>query len=226
MSSVRPTPESSANATSATGFATLARRISVLTTNLLATGIVLVGGLALGWQVLAWWQEDVPANPAVSSAGGNALRGVPDSPFESAQELWTKAGPLKVERLSGDRAAALAAMRAWCLEGDVLVTAGEAGPGEQAFLQRLADETPALERGDIAVYVPKGEPTMVVTVSRSRERIVAWSFALQSSRHAPRAVSDDGTRSVPTTSWTLYHFRPATPGAVMDIPNSSGEPTR
>jgi hypothetical protein len=219
-------PEPTARPTSATGYAALARRISRLTTNLLATAIVLVGGLALGWQVLAWWQEDIPVDAAPSSAVGNALRGVPDSPFEPAQELWTKAGPLKIEQLSGDRAAALAAMRAWCLEGDVLVTAGQAGPGEQTYLKRLADETPVEEQGDLALYVPQGEPTMVVAVSRARERIVAWSFALPGSRHSLRAVLGDGTRSVPATfSWTLYHFRPATPGAVIDLPKTAAEPT-
>jgi hypothetical protein len=179
-------------------FAALARRISGWTTNLLATAIVLVAGLGLGWQVLAWWHEKPPAVAGSAELTSASLPLIGDS-----SEFWTTHGPLKIERVSGGQEVAVAAMRAFCREIDVgdgtpthfvraPVPATLGGPGEQRFVAKLQDETPLEEAGDLALYQPRGQTVMVVAVSRSRQRIVGWSFALE----------------VEEEMWSLYHFQP------------------
>jgi hypothetical protein len=66
------------------------------------------------------------------------------------------------------------------------------GPGEERFVTKLEDETPLEEAGDLALYQPRGQTAMVVAVSRSRQRIVGWSFGLESEKGL----------------WSLYHFQP------------------
>ncbi|HZN34299.1 MAG TPA: hypothetical protein VFB80_10785, partial [Pirellulaceae bacterium] len=91
------------------GFGRLARRIATWTTNLLATAIVLAAGLAMGWQVLAWWRERPEAEAAAALPPEAALPAIAES-----REFWTRGGPLRIERVRGDAAAAQAAMREFC----------------------------------------------------------------------------------------------------------------
>jgi hypothetical protein len=179
----------------------LAKNISGWTTNLLATAIVLVGGLGLGWQVLAWW-HDAP-QPAASANPDLVAANLPL--VGESREFWTTHGPLKIERVSGGQEEAVAAMRAFCRGIDIArgdgtpthfvgtpVPATLGGPGEERFVSKLQDETPLEEAGDLALYQPRGQTAMVVAVSRSRQRIVGWSFALE---------AEGGM-------WSLYHFQP------------------
>ena len=185
-----PTPTRRA---SEEGFGTLAKRISVWTTNLLATAIVLVGGMGLGWQVLAWWHEELPSSSVALTAANLPL-------VDGSREFWTTHGPLKIERVFGSHEDALAVMRAFCRginfassDGTRSVPATLSGSGEERFVAKLMDESPLEETGDLALYQPRGQTGMVVAVSRSRQRIVGWSFALE---------AEEGM-------WSLYHFQPA-----------------
>jgi len=185
LSHSEPTP---AQGTSAVSFGALAKSISAWTTNLLATAIVLAGGLALGWQVLAWWHEApqmATANPELAAAN---LPLVDDS-----REFWTSHGPLKIERVRGSEADAVAGM--WSYQKATIAgseAAATLGPGEKRFLAALQGQTPLEESGDLTLYQPRGQTAMVVAVSRPQQRIVGWSFALESEHEL----------------WTLYHFRP------------------
>jgi len=215
--SVSTSESKPAQSASGRSFGELARRISVWTTNLLATAIVLVGGLGLGWQVLAWWRGE-PAVAGTESLSRASLPLVGDS-----REFWTTHGPLKIERVSGGQENAVAAMRAFCRGIDVGSGDGTpthcvgapvpttlGGPGEQRFVAKLQDERPLEEAGDLALYQPRGQSAMVVAVSRSRQRIVGWSFGLE---------LEQGT-------WSLYHFQP-TPrmiGVMAPEPKAGNSP--
>src|SRR5688572_20692834 len=82
-------------------FAALARRVSTVTTNLLATAIVLVMGLALGCQVLSWWydQRQTPAIEQVLSTSDTSL-------LSAGREFSTQHGALFVQRVHGGPEAA------------------------------------------------------------------------------------------------------------------------
>ena len=173
------------------GFALLARRMAAWTTNLLATAIVLAAGLAMGWQVLAWWHERPQPEAAAALPPEAALPAIAES-----REFWTRGGPLRIERVKGDAAAAQAAMREFCRQSTALQSdAAVAGPGEAQFVASLSQQTPLETAGEIDLYQPPGQTAMVVAVSKSSRRIVAWSLA------APRGEGE----------WSLFHFRPQAP---------------
>jgi len=170
-------------------FAGVARRIGLWTTILLATAIVLVGGLAVGWQVVGWWKEE-PTNLAGQAAGLEAV----DLPLlGKGREFWTRGGLLKVERVAGGLGEAQAAMRAFCRESGPAAERAEAGKGEAEFVEKLVRQTPLEEVKSIAVYQPAGQGAMAVAVDRGAKRIVGWSFAME---------AEEG-------GWSVYHFRPA-----------------
>jgi hypothetical protein len=162
------------------GFARLSRRIGGWTANLLATAIVLVAGLAIGRQIMIWWHEAAPPQPVEAAAKG-------DLPEAAPAEIrwWTARGPLTVEHIQGNQAAVLAAMRRRCLEAPIGQIAGQwtapAGPGEERYVARLANERPVEQTEDLDLHEPRGGPTMVVAVARRQRRIAAWSFALPDS---------------------------------------------
>ena len=163
------------------GYGRLARRIGSWTANLLATAIVLAASLAIGRQIVLWWHEVRPRDPA------EKLAAAADLPAATPEEIrwWTTRGPLTVERIQGDEAAALAAMRRRCLEAPIGQMAGQwsapAGTGEERYVARLAIDRPVEQTEDLDLYQPGGGPTMVVAIARRQRRIAAWSFALPDS---------------------------------------------
>jgi hypothetical protein len=188
MASPSPsTDTASATAPAPGGFGRLARRIAGWSANLLATALVLVAGLSVGRQVLVWWYETPPQQAAV--AGSEQLP--PETPGEL--RLWTARGPMSLERVVGDRDAALALMRERSASFPIGPVAQPAGPGEQRFLEKLAKLAPVEQTKELDLYVPSGEVTMVVAVSRTGPRIAAWSFALEAE----------------PSCWTCYTFCPA-----------------
>src|SRR5262245_25635041 len=183
------------------GFGRLARRIATWTTNLLATAIVLAAGLAMGWQVLAWWHER-PQPEVAAPLPELSLPAIAES-----REFWTRGGPLRIERVHGDAVAAQAAMREFCRQGSVLQSEAAAGPGEAQFVASLTQQTPLETAGEIDLYLPPGQTAMVVAVSRSSRRIVSWSLSAQ------RGEGE----------WSLFHFRPQAPsiaGSPWMVPRS------
>ena len=183
------------SATQARDFAGLARQISAWTTNLLASAIVLAGGLAIGWQVIGWWHEE-SVSAAINHEPALARPKLPL--IDQGQEFWTTSGLLKVERLNGTHRDAVAGMRAFCRTSPLVGHETESKPGEAVLLEQLAKQTPLEEVGEIALYQPSGQDAMVVSVDRRAGRIVGWSFALAAGQK----------------SWSLYHFRPAAGASV------------
>ena len=182
--------------TAAPGFGRLSQRIAGWTANLLATALVLVAGLAVGRQVLVWWNES-PPQPIAGTIDSSVP---PETPGEL--RLWTTRGPAAISGVVGERAAALTLMRKECHR---LVAAAaehhgafpdrDLGPGEQQLLEKLAKLTPVEQTEGLRVYeyLPGGDVTMVVAVRRQAPRIAAWSFALQAQ----------------PTHWSCYTFCPA-----------------
>ena len=188
------------------GYALLARRIGGWTANLLATAIVLVASLAIGRQIIAWWREAEPAAAAASE----------ELPDAAPAELrwWTAHGPLTRERVRGDEAAVLAAMRRRCREVPAgLLASGQAslaGPGEERFVARLANEQPVEQTEDLDLYQPSGGPAQVVAVARQTRRIAAWSFALP------------GNAAEGEAAWSCYTIHAA--GGVAKMPAAGAPP--
>jgi hypothetical protein len=171
-------PAADSTPTDTGGFGRLARRIAGWTANLLATALVLVAGLGVGRQVLVWWYESPPATAV------NREQLPPETPAEL--RMWTSRGPLALERVVGDQAAAVAAMKKQCQSlapGSELPKGvsqeRDVGPGEQRFLEKLAKFAPVEQTKELDLYAPPGDVTMVVAVCRGQPRIAAWSFALE-----------------------------------------------
>lgn len=168
-------------------FAAVGKRVSAWTTKLLATAIVLAGGLALGWQIIGWWHEE----SAATSVDASVTAGLPD--LTAGQEFMTRSGALKIERIRGDASQALAAMEQFCRTITPTVLSRPADEAETRFVAELAERSPLKEMGEVALYQPRGQKSMVVAVSQSSKRIVGWSFALP----------------VKEGVWSVYHFQPA-----------------
>ena len=169
------------------GFGGLARRIAGWTANLLATAIVLVAGLAMGRQVLVWWYEQPP--PTLAALDGHLPQEMPQD-----LRLWTAHGPLSINRIAGDKTAALAAMRRGCASASPgRPKAAIAGPGEQRFVARLAKLVPVEQTKELDLFVPDEQVPMVVAVNRQNRRIASWSFGLE----------------VEQGAWSCYTFCPA-----------------
>jgi hypothetical protein len=169
-------------------YGTLARRISDWTTNILAAGIIVAIGLALGWQITGWFREPSAA-PSLTDAA-NVSVSLPL--IANEHEFLTSSGLVKVQRQTGMPSEAIEAMQAFCREKPPASQPRTVGPGEAAFVKQLLAEPPLEESPPIALYQPPGQATMIVAVDRDLQRIIAWSFA------APTPGGD----------WSLYHFRP------------------
>jgi hypothetical protein len=188
MASTAPPSESAPSTRQAAGgFGTLARRITGWTANLLATALVLVAGLGVGRQVLVWWYE----TPLQQRAAAQDEPLPPETPDEL--RLWTARGPMSLTHAIGDKDAALALMRRQCLSFPIGPVDQPIGKGEQRFLEKLAKLAPVEQTKELDLYVPSGEVTMVVAVSRAVPRIAAWSFALEAE----------------PSRWSCYTFCPA-----------------
>ena len=192
-----------ATPTTTGGYGHLARRIGGWTANLLATAIVVVAGLGLGRQILVWWNE---VSPPPAAALEHTDQGLSLDVLPADLRLWTTRGPVEISRVHGDRQVVLREMIRKCLSFDAgKVTLAEPGPGERRFLERLAKLAPVEQTNDLDLYARDESVTMVVAVSRQRQRIAAWSFALP----------------MEEATWSCYTFGPAAsepaPGAAQKL---------
>jgi hypothetical protein len=95
-------------------FRGLAKRIAGRTTDLIAIGVVLVGGLTLGRQVLEWWRTDPPETVAATNAlpGTAGPWGAANTPVQLEFGEYPLA--LRRETIAGDREAAMTALVSAC----------------------------------------------------------------------------------------------------------------
>ena len=174
------------------GFATLAKRISVWTTNSLLTLLILVAGLGFGRQVLKWWAADAsprPAGSAITLPGGDLGDPAQLHTIQFGDASWS----LSRQSVAGDKQSVIERLRAACR--DVLKTmpqpaVGEPSPSEEKFLAFLSDSKPVAESpGQWRVYEFSEAFPMAVGLGRA---------GVGSTPHAPREASDV-TRSVTST---------------------------
>ncbi|MHB1036301.1 MAG: hypothetical protein ACYC35_25105 [Pirellulales bacterium] len=140
--------ESPSRADPPLGFAALAKRISGWTSRLVASGIVLVAGLSIGRQMIAWWSVDAPA-PAAQEAPGPAGSEADSAGLGESGVLEFGDLAYRVQRqsLRGDKGVALAWLRKECR--NALDRGGlphrQIGPAEQELLRQIAKEKPVAE---------------------------------------------------------------------------------
>jgi hypothetical protein len=200
-------------------FALLAKRIAGRTTDLIVIGIVLIGGLSMGRQVIEWWREDPAAIGAADAAiGGNALWGDQNAPLEL--EFGNYPLTLRRESVAGNRDTALGRLVEVCR--NVVQTARpneeKKGISPETLLAKIGDRRPVAEKaGQWQVYqLDEGFPLVLgirITPSTTgphagaARHLVCWGLA------AP--LGEEG--------WTLYTFvpsaaGPATQGKLPDVP--------
>ena len=171
----------------ATGLGELARRCRRRTTDLLAIGLLVVVGLAVGRQLTAWWNE--PELESISDplrvTGSGAAWTDPDD-----MQLGELGQEIQRRRVSGDRKAAWSA-----LEESTRITASrggwpesEADPSERQLLavldrqQSRASQPTRSKTAATTLHRLEGPLPMVVAVRQllGQRRVVGWGLATRS----------------------------------------------
>ena len=181
--SAAASPESDASG----GLGESARWYRRRATDLLAVGLLLVVGLALGRQLTAWWNEPgLESSPdAVRVTGAGTAWTDPDD-----LQLGELATTIHRRRLVGDRAAAFRA-----LESSTRETAESAGwpetdadEAEQLLLKVLAGRQsrtdPGPSQATTSLHRLEGPLPMVVAVRQllGQRRVVGWGLATRTPR--------------------------------------------
>jgi hypothetical protein len=192
----------------AADFSTIARKVTSRTTDLIAIGVVLVGGLSMGRQVIEWWQAEPPS---VAMAGAGESANFLSSAGESPVELEFGDYPLALRRqtVPGDRDAAIAALVTACRTSLETGHRANLPSGEAAdrLLAHTASLTPVAESaGAWQIYRLEDRFSLVLGVrlqhgaggneTGETKRLARWGLA---------APFND-------TTWTLYLFQPPNSG--------------
>lgn len=196
-----------------------ARTIARWATNLFASGLVVIAGLAGGREVLLWWRTPPPTGVGEAELVGgvepnwNYADGFFDVRFGDA--------PLTLRRqtVTGDARAALEQLRRHTSDlAQRALAAGAASAlvgdprAESEFERRLADETPAAgEPGRWALHEGLSPLPRNVVVALPSGRVVAWGLAFP----ATNAPSQE-------PAWTLFAW---TSASEQDVPGANDEPS-
>jgi hypothetical protein len=170
--------------TAPAGLADQARRWRRRTTDLLAIGLLLVIGLAVGRQLTAWWNEPTLQTPTTTSVGAIAGQGTAWSEPDDLQ-LGSLAATVHRRRVVGDR------QQAWtAVDQATRAMATAAGwpdsqpdQAERGLLERLSRRTAANTSAErepgISVFRIVGPLPMAVAVRTllGQERVVGWGLA-------------------------------------------------
>tara|TARA_Y100000758_G_scaffold272186_1_gene215002 strand:- start:1908 stop:2888 length:981 start_codon:yes stop_codon:yes gene_type:complete len=169
------------------GIGELARRYRRRATDLLAVGMLLVVGLALGRQLTSWWNE--PGLESTPNADGVTGAGTAWTEPDDLQ-LGELATTIHRRRLVGDRAVAWRA-----LESSTRATAETAGwpetdadEAEQQLLKVLAGREsnpgPGPSQAATSLHRLEGPLPMVVAVRQllGQRRVVGWGLATRTPR--------------------------------------------
>jgi len=197
--------------TSLSGFAQLAKRISVWTTRGIVSAAILVMGLAFGRQMVVWWgpeggEEGAPPPPSLSV--GALGRAAAEHVLEFGDTPWR----MGRQAIAGDEKHVLSALQGRCA-GIVRSSAvpGDApGPAERDFLKKISGQKPAQEEiGKWRLYALDAAFPMVIGTRPAAStpppgdgvaglawRVVTWGLAVP----------------MGTNSWTIYTFEPADSG--------------
>ena len=200
-----------ASRTATTTFATIAKRISVWTTNCLVSVLILVVGVGFGRQVLRWWTEDTgEASPAPLPVVSNTLS---DPSARHFLEFGDRAWVMSRRSFAGGAEAGLRQLRdeTAALAGQAELPADEPGAAERELLQRLAGTKPAQEDPGLWHIHEFDGPFPIVVGTRAVDddfsseasasggdelavlprRVVTWGLGIPSAQH----------------EWTLWTFQ-------------------
>ena len=170
----------------------LAQRISGLTSNLIATAIILILALAGGREVISWWRaepEKVTTAPEVSPSESWII------PNDShALEFGDLPLTLRRDRIQGDRSVALEELRETCkrILKSGAIAMGEIGPAERRLIENSRNRDPIeQEPGKWRLFQAKEPIPMVVGIrddcppnapsGNVQSRMVAWGMTVPSS---------------------------------------------
>jgi len=208
------------------GYAGVARRISRLTMNILATAVVLILLLLLGQNLGDLWRSSTAKTqplPAPLAAAKGLRESAATVQFGQGKLAWMQSQVL------GDREAAAQELHRVCREAGSASHAHADRPSadaEQRLLAMLEDQAPAeqLDPQTELFLLPGAIPLAVVTkngvlaaagrdeqggkVAALRRRVVVWGIALPREKNA----------------WTVYAFRPqeGADGESGDVPLPPG----
>jgi len=181
MTNSRPSPESTTRPPA--GLADVARTLRRRAIDLLAIAVVLIGGLAVGRELVAWWHDDpafdsTPASATIATAGTDAAWTAP-----TRLVLGESGQVIERTELTGDREGMMAEMldHAADLARGYHPQASPVDAAERRLLDRLLDGRPAILADDgIELYRLDGGLPMAVAVTgpETGRRIAAWGLAV------------------------------------------------
>lgn len=213
-----PVADNSSKGNEPSGYARLAQKWSRLSSNLLASGLVIVAAIALVQYVLPWWrQEEPPSAEAhlVETLGQGVETEDPHGVLSGFGEL---SHSLRQTRFVGDREASREKLRQICRQAAQTLYESNriVGPAEQRLLNRLRTETPvAEETGKWRMYETDGPAPIVA--------IVPWSHSAETGNQttASTGVLSWGI-AVPAaeSSWTIFVY----PGSGVGYSPVPGRP--
>lgn len=197
----------------------MARKWSRFSSNLLASGLVIVAAIALLRYVAPWWKEDGPPSPKahVAETVGQSLD--TEDPHGVLSGFGDLSTSLRQASFVGDREAARLQLRQLCRRAASTLQASDraVGPAEQRVLKHLRDSTPVAEEvGHWRMYETDGLTPIVV--------VIPWSDT-ETGENVGQDVSP-GVLSwgiaVPSadSNWTLFVY----PGSGSGLPEIPGLP--
>ncbi len=204
-----------------TGFELLARRITGWTSNLVATAVILVGGLVTGRQVLEWWRADAPSPNDAAASAAEAASIVPNVDQQQHLKFGSSPHVIHREEIRGDRAAATAILARRCREVAEATTApaGEITDAERRLLDRLEQARPSGDSASaIQVFELEDALPMIVGVRATGTESDATGQAL-AAKAARRVAAWGVAFPAADDRWVLFLLQPET--AATRDPNSS-----
>lgn len=171
-----PAESSAPSSAAAPGFAGLARRVSALATNVLATALVLLLGLVVGREVIGLWRAD---DEVASSETIRDVAAQPSEPRPAVAQFGAQGPPLELRTVQGDRKAAIVALREMCRSA----IAAQGNPSsqpvtaeERRLLSTVTNMAPSESTPHGEIYeLPGAVPVVVaITGQTSEQRRVAY----------------------------------------------------
>jgi hypothetical protein len=186
-----PAADAPSNSNEPSGYARLARKWSRLSSNLLASGLVIVAAIALIKYVVPWWKQDEPPSAGAHLAETLGQGVETEDPHGVLSGFGELSHSLRQARFVGDRAGSREKLRQICRQAAQTLQQSNriVGPAEQRILNRLRTETPvAEEAGKWHMYETDGPAPIVA--------IVPWS-------HFAEPGDQAGSASTGVLSWGI-----------------------
>ena len=242
MHAPHPEPKEGSQPTSPGGYARVAQRISRLTVNLIASAVVLLVMLLVGAQLTDYWRSATAPNNQAS--GGRKSPVISDPrPGQDASFIDVGDGQSSIvhANVSGDRQAAVAALRRVCTQATLDTPASNSPfnspppPGEAALLQLLATASAAAKLSDgVELFELPGAIPMAIVTKIGVVSSDPHSSVPNVEKPAPPSDSKVAgpQRRVLTwgiairsaeRGWSVYAIHPKAKSAVLGQPTAAAE---